>query len=78
MPCTTDDATFTITLTDQPEAPVVADQEFCETENPTVADLAVDAGVLIYDDASLATELDPTTALATGTYYAVATNDGIL
>ena len=72
--CTTDDATFTITLTDQPEAPVVADQEFCETENPTVADLAVDAGVLIYDDASLATELDPTTALATGTYYAVATN----
>ncbi|MBJ97512.1 MAG: hypothetical protein CMC87_05965, partial [Flavobacteriaceae bacterium] len=72
--CTADEATFTITLTDQPEAPIVADQEFCETENPTVGDLVVDAGVLIYDNASLTTALDPSTALVTGTYYAVATS----
>ncbi|UAB84665.1 gliding motility-associated C-terminal domain-containing protein [Zunongwangia sp. SCSIO 43204] len=72
--CTTDDATFTITLTDQPEAPVVADQEFCETDNATVADLGTDADVSVYDDASLTTELDPTTPLMSGTYYAVATN----
>ncbi|MEO2072302.1 MAG: hypothetical protein ABGW99_13290, partial [Zunongwangia sp.] len=72
--CTADEASFTITLTEQPDAPAIADQEFCETDNATVADLGADTNVDIYDDASLTTALDPTTALTNGTYYATATN----
>ncbi|MDN3596410.1 gliding motility-associated C-terminal domain-containing protein [Zunongwangia endophytica] len=73
--CTSDEATFTITVTEQPDAPVIADVEFCETDNATVADLGTDANVSIYDDAALTTELTPSTVLQDGTYFAVA-NDG--
>ncbi|WBL26166.1 gliding motility-associated C-terminal domain-containing protein [Zunongwangia sp. HGR-M22] len=72
--CTTDEATFTITVTAQPDAPVIGDQEFCETDNATVADLGTDTNIAIYDDASLSNELAPSTALVDGIYFAVASD----
>ncbi|WP_290843522.1 gliding motility-associated C-terminal domain-containing protein [Flavobacterium sp.] len=54
-----------------------ATQEFCQTDNPTVASIQVnETGVVFYTTATGGTALDPTTALANGTYYAAIAANG--
>ncbi|WP_010230611.1 gliding motility-associated C-terminal domain-containing protein, partial [Gillisia marina] len=74
----TSTTTFTITVTDLPDAPTAdANQSFCLIDNPTAADLvATGDNVIIYSDAELTTVVDATTALTDGAiFYAVANND---
>ncbi|MCV9931712.1 gliding motility-associated C-terminal domain-containing protein [Flavobacterium sp. LS1R47] len=61
----------TVTITD-PAKPTTNDdtQDFCLANNPTVANLQVnETGVVWYSSLVSVTPLDPTTALANGTYY---------
>ncbi|MDV7398409.1 hypothetical protein RZS08_43795, partial [Arthrospira platensis SPKY1] len=54
-----------------------ATQSFCSIDNPTVADLvATGTAIQWYATASGGTAIDPTTALATGTYFASQTVGG--
>ena len=57
-----------------PATPTTLDdtQEFCQAENPTVADIQVnEAGVIFYDAPTAGTAYLPTDALTNGIYYAV-------
>ncbi|WP_160164112.1 Ig-like domain-containing protein [Nafulsella turpanensis] len=60
-----------------PDAPVVEAQRFCSSANPSVASLPQNEGAFNwYASASSTSELSPSTALATGTYYVTTTVDG--
>ncbi len=75
----TDSATITITVVEQPDAPVAdANQSFCLINNPTVADIvATGENVKIYLDEALNDEATGTNPLADETvYYAAATTNG--
>ncbi|MFC6096264.1 gliding motility-associated C-terminal domain-containing protein [Flavobacterium qiangtangense] len=63
---------ITVIIND-PAAPTTSDttQDFCQAENPTVADLLVnETGVIFYTTLTGGTPLLPTVALTNGIYYA--------
>ena len=63
---------ITVTIS-TPSTPTSLDttQDFCQADNPTVADLQVsESNVVFYTTATDGTALAPTTALVNGTYYA--------
>lgn len=76
-PCTDQQATLTITLSN-PGLPTVADQTFCESDNPTVADLVVNGvgGFQWYDNENDTTPLNMTDTLIDGEDYWVSQDNG--
>ena len=70
--CSGAPTSFAITVKATPTAPVVTDQTFCNAA--TVANLtATGTNIQWYADTTSTISLDPTTALATGTYYVTQT-----
>jgi large repetitive protein len=66
-----------VTVNDSSAPTGSATQSFCSIDNPTVADLvATGTAIQWYATASGGTAIDPTTALATGTYFASQTVGG--
>ncbi|WP_417886000.1 gliding motility-associated C-terminal domain-containing protein [Zunongwangia sp.] len=74
--CTSETTSFEISITEQATAPVIADQAFCETNTPTVADIEAPENVTFYSDSNLENELTSDQTLTSGTYYGVQLSDG--
>lgn len=68
-------------IIDEPQVPTTnsATQNFCASNNPTVANIQVnETGVVFYATPTGGTALDPTTPLTAGTYYAAFGNASCL
>jgi large repetitive protein len=76
--CESDERLEVAVTVNDPSAPTgSATQSFCSIDNPTVADLAATGtSIQWYATASGGTAIDPSTALATGTYFASQTVGG--
>ena len=71
--CESDSRLVIIVTIGNPEIPTTnsASQTFCASENPTIADIQVnEENVIFYSTASGGTAIDPSTALASGNYFA--------